>query len=623
MGKIKKGSFYLTFVIVPCIFMLITIDGVKVRGGVPVPVYGYISMPDGNPAGGASIKVSGGGASWSGTADNDGYYSTTLDVNAVPVTITVSASKDGYSGSASKTSQNGEALRIDVKLSAAPPPTPPPTPPPAPKKSVSIELNVPSEAAVNTSVRISGKVNPRVSPVYLKVKDPKQALKEYELPVSSNGNFSFDLTPMLIGLYKVSAYFPGDANYQSASTPEYPLQVKAGSVLNLTVSPTVVVAGVENIRVNGSLYPPSAQNVSLYYSLDNVSWILFAEVDAATGVFSLVWEPRVFGDVFIKAEWTGNDTYMGSTAYGRFQTVLPSACVLRTWVDKSPIRIGEEIRVNGLLIGVPEPDAAELTMRVYEGVKEVETIRLNPSPGGGFTVSYKPGSPGVYILILEAGGVRLLKASNVTVVIVLGEVTLRAVNSTGAPLGEAVVELKSNSEVVRSESGELTAIPYLGDYEVTVKINGSEVFRGFLSLKNSGVLLVSSNQNTGFPLPITSKPLIIELRTETYFLNVHVVNEFGEPMGNVEVKIASPVFQVAGRTSVDGHVVFSNLPAGNYTVSTSAESKSVSLIRNESVILKGSGLNLRTMLILGAVALVVLCFAAFYFARKKPVAEKK
>jgi len=621
MGKIKKGSFYLTFVIVLWIFMLITIDGVKVRGGVPVPVYGYISMPDGNPAGGASVKVSGGGASWSGTADNDGYYSTTLDVNTVPVTITVSASKGGYSGSASKTSQTGEALRIDVRLSAAPPPTPPPTPPPAPKKSVSIALNVPSEAAVNTSVKVSGRVNPRVSPVYLKVKDPKQALKEYELPVSSNGNFSFDLTPMLIGLYKVSAYFPGDANYQSASTPEYSLWVKAGSILNLTVSPTVVVAGAENIRINGSLYPPSVKNVSLYYSLDNVSWIFFAEVDVATGVFSMVWEPRAFGDVFVKAEWTGNDTYTGSVAYGRFQTVLPSVCVLRTWVEKSPVTIGEEIRVNGIIIGATQPEDAELTLHVYHGGEEVETFRLNPSPDGGFTVSYEPRVPGIYVLLLEASGVRLLKASNVTTVIVLGEVTLRAVNSTGGLLGEAVVELK-HSEAVSSGSGELTTTLDLGDYEVAVKIDGVEVFRGSLSLRNNGVFLTTLNQGEEFPLPVTSKPLVIELRTRTCSLDVYVVNEFGEPMGNIEVKAVSSVFQTVGRTDANGHVVFSNIPAGTYTVSTSAESKTVSFLENGSVMLKGSGLNVKLMLIVEAIALVALCFATLYFARRKSAIKK-
>jgi hypothetical protein len=295
--------------------------------------------------------------------------------------------------------------------------------------------------------------------------------------------------------------------------------------------------------------------------------------------------------------------------------------VLRTWVEKSPIRVGEEIRVTGVLIGVTEPETAELTMHVYEGGEEVETIRLKPSPDGGFTVSYKPGSPGVYVLLLEASGVRLLKTSNVTTVIVLGEVTLRAVNSTGGLLGEAVVELE-HGEVASSESGELTTILDLGDYEVVVKRGEAEVFRGFLSLRSNRVFLITLNQSEEFPLPITSKPLVIELRTKTYSLSVHVVNEFGEPMENIEVKATSPVFQTAGRTDADGRVVFSNIPAGTYTVSTPAESRSIDLLRNESVTLKGSGLNVKIMLVVEAIALVVLCFATFYFARKKPAVKK-
>jgi len=588
--------------------------------GVPVKIWGYIRMPDGTPAVGASVSVSvQGGSSGSGSTNSQGKYEIDVSAPGLPATVIVTASKDGYSGKKTQTIDRAVA-QIDITLSAAPPP-PPPTPPPTIKKPVGIELNVPGEAAVNTSVRISGRVNPRVSPVYLKVKDPKGGLKEHELQVSSSGNFSFDLTPTLLGLYKVSAYFPGDADYQSASTPEYALRVKARSILNLTISPTVVVAGSENIRISGTLYPPSTKNVSLYYSLDNASWVFFANVSAATGFFSMVWEPRVFGDVFVKAEWTGNDTYVGSVAYGRFQTVLPSMCVLRSWVEKSPIKLGEEIRVNGVLTGAAQPETAELTLHVYQSGEEVETFRLNPSPNGVFTISYTPKSPGIYVLLLEAGGVRLLKASNVTTVIVLGEVTLRPVNSTGGLLGEAVVELKHVESIV-SESGELTTILDLGEYDVTVKIGEAEVFRGSLSMRVNGVFLSTLDQSEEFPLPITGKPLVIELKTKTYSLSVHVVNEFGEPVEGVEVKVASPVFQATGKTDADGRIVFSNLPAATYVVSTSVESRSVNLVRNESVTLKGPGLNVKMMLAIEAIALIALCLVAVYFARKRPATSK-
>jgi hypothetical protein len=617
--KIRRFSFYLVSSLVfISIFVSIAINTIKVRGGVSVPVYGYVYMPDGSKAVGASVHVSGGGDSWSGTTDNDGYYDTTLNVNAVPVTVTVSASKGDYSGSSSGTSQHGEALLINVYLSAAPPPPPPPPPE---KKPVSIQLNVPSEAVVNASVMITGKVSPSVSPVYFKVKDPKGDLKEYQLSVSSNGIFSFNFTPRLLGLYKVSAYFPRDAEYESASTPEYALHVKGVSILNLTVSPAVIIAGAEDIKINGTLYPPSAKNVSLCYSLDNISWTLFAELKATTGVFSMVWKPRVFGDVFIKAEWPGNDTYIGSVTYGRFQTVVPSVCTLRSWIEESVVSIGREIIVNGVLIGTMEPETAELTLHIYQGEREVKVLRLRPFPNGSFTISYRPESPGIYVLVLETSGKRLSRVSNFSIAVVLGKVTLRAVNSTGGLL-DGVVELKHDGEVIASGSGELTATLALGDYEVSVKKDDVEVFKGSLHVTNKSISL-NSGMSVEFPLPLTSNPLMIELKTKTYSLSVYVVNEFGEPMGGIDVRIASSASQANGKTDANGHVVFSNIPTGNYTVSNSVESRNVNLIRNESVILKGSGLSSKLMLILMAVALAVLCFATLYLARKKPVAEKK
>lgn len=610
-----KRAPYLTCMII--LYGLISITLSLVTAQVPVNVWGYVYMPDGSPAGGVSVSISGGGDSKSATTGSDGKYGpVTLTVSSVPVNIVVSASKDGYSGSASATGEG--TVRIDLHLSVAPPPPPPP---PSSRKPVNIQLTVPSMAAVNTSVRIIGKADPSVSPICLKVRNPKNILDEYWSPVALNGSFSFDLTPTLLGFYKISAYFPGDAEYESALTPEYLLQVKAKSILNLTISPTVVVAGAENISISGSLYPPSAQKVSLYYSLDNASWIFFTELNVTAGFFTMVWRPRVFGDVFIKAEWVGNETYVGSVAYGRFQTVLPSVCVLQAWV-KSPITFGEEICVNGILIGVANPETVEITMHVYGGGKELETFRLNPSPAGVFAVSYKPSLPGIYVLLLEASGVRLSRTSNVTTVVVLGEVKLRAVNSTGGVLSEAVVEVKRNGEIVSSGNGELKLILNLGSYEVVVKSCDIEVFRGFLTLTGNGITLISAEQDAEYPPPITSRPLTIDLRTKTYSLNVHVVNEFGDPLGNIEVKMASFLFQTAGRTGADGLIVFSNIPAGNYTVSTPVESKNVKLARNESITLKGSGLSLKTLLILITVALVFLCFTT-YFARKKRISRKQ
>lgn len=89
----------------------------KTLAPVPLTVYGYVYMPDGSLAPGASVTVSAGGVKKSTTTDSNDRYSVTLFLESTPATVKVTVKKGSYTGSATKSNVAG-AVRIDVKLKA-------------------------------------------------------------------------------------------------------------------------------------------------------------------------------------------------------------------------------------------------------------------------------------------------------------------------------------------------------------------------------------------------------------------------------------------------------------------------------------------------------------------------
>jgi hypothetical protein len=180
----------------------------------PVAVWGYVYMPDGTPVAGALVTVSCEGESVSTISGSDGKYGpVTLTVSSTPVTVTVSASKDNYSGNASATGEG--VLRVDVYLSAPPQPSPPPSSPPSPapspapsSASSSSPSSTPTASTSASSVTItvskisitpgepivvSGTIKPsRVSPIAIEFSLDKISWEKLvEVKSSSNGSYSY------------------------------------------------------------------------------------------------------------------------------------------------------------------------------------------------------------------------------------------------------------------------------------------------------------------------------------------------------------------------------------------------------------------------------------------------
>ncbi|MGC9203100.1 MAG: hypothetical protein ACP5HX_10595 [Thermoproteota archaeon] len=241
-------------VVVLAMLTVATLLSPFIEAQVPVAVWGYVYMPDGSPASGASVTVSGGGDSVSTTAGSDGKYGpVTLTVSSTPVTITVKASKGEYSGSASASGEG--TIRIDVRLSKPAPPPPPPPPPP-PTSSVSISVSM-SSVRPGESVTISGSVSPsREIAVTIEFSTDKVSWEKLaEVKSSSSGVYSYVWYPYGSEItYYLRASIPSQGELPSATSGIVSVQVTSlpGAAVSIASNVTLPIGKTTYIRVSST-----------------------------------------------------------------------------------------------------------------------------------------------------------------------------------------------------------------------------------------------------------------------------------------------------------------------------------------------------------------------------------
>ena len=298
---VKRGTGVFLILFIILIIGLTIIP--KSKAQIPITVYGNVYMPDGSPASGATVTVKAGGTSKTTTTDATGRYKVDLTVESTPVTVTVTAKKGDYKGSASKTVEG--SARIDVHLKAPPPPPPPEKP----KVSIQIWCET-TEVAVNSTVTVHGKVDKDIAEVVVVVKNPKG--KTYKNSVSvENRKFDYSFKPNLTGTWTVYAMFEGNDKYGKSTSTSVKIQVKYPVFLSIQNIKVVE----ETISLSGSINPPIEDAlIMIFISIDRgKTWFNIANTTTNTeGFFQLMLNLSVAGSLYIKALFPGDKYYIAA-----------------------------------------------------------------------------------------------------------------------------------------------------------------------------------------------------------------------------------------------------------------------------------------------------------------------
>jgi hypothetical protein len=96
------------------------------------------------------------------------------------------------------------------------------------------------------------------------------------------------------------------------------------SNLSMDVSPALTIEG-STITVQGQISPAVPdQNVTLYVSAEGSPWmVLNTTKTQSNGQFVYSWTSGGAGEVDVRASWTGNDQYAGTTSETENALVFP------------------------------------------------------------------------------------------------------------------------------------------------------------------------------------------------------------------------------------------------------------------------------------------------------------
>jgi len=268
-----------------------------VNAQVPITVWGYVKMPDGSPAVGASVTVKAADISKTVTTDSSGKYKVDLTVPSVPVKVTVTAKKGRYRGSASKVGEG--VIRIDVVLKYSPPP----------KKSTSIELSVDkNEYVVGDVVVVKGYIKPAMSvTVTITIVKPDGTSVSDNIKTQNDGSFTYSFIVDKTGIWKIQVKYAGSSEYAGSSSPVVEIVVKEKAYITMSA----IATELGKVIVEGVVEPPiSGATVMVYVSLDGGNtWLyLLNTTTDENGHYRAELEFTVGGNMLFKAIFPGTQT---------------------------------------------------------------------------------------------------------------------------------------------------------------------------------------------------------------------------------------------------------------------------------------------------------------------------
>ncbi len=130
------------------------------------------------------------------------------------------------------------------------------------------------------------------------------------IPVSPNGTFSYNLTP-IAGSYIVRAHYLGTVGpYAEGSTAPQVLDVKAANVtLSISTSSSSVAMG-QNVTVKVQMTPfVSDANITISYTFDNKTFVPIGSVVMSSPTMNFTWTVNIPGSFTLVATWPGNGNY--------------------------------------------------------------------------------------------------------------------------------------------------------------------------------------------------------------------------------------------------------------------------------------------------------------------------
>ena len=254
------------------------------------------------------------------------------------------------------------------------------------------------------SVIVSGVIFPSVSDVTVTLTYTKPDNSIFTRTCTTNlGDYSDTYTPDMLGSWKVSASWIGDATHEGASSSSKAFTVsKLSSSLSCSISFSSIMIG-DSVTVSGSLIPAlSDKVVTLTYTKPD--GLMFTRTCTTNnGDYSDTYTPDMVGSWRVSASWVGDITHEGASTSSKLFTVSKLSSGLSCSISSSDLIVGDSVTISGSILtisGIIPPPQIGIPITLSDksdGVWSTLTT-VTSTTNGNYSYTWTPPSVASYQL---------------------------------------------------------------------------------------------------------------------------------------------------------------------------------------------------------------------------------
>ena len=179
---------------------------------------------------------------------------------------------------------------------------------------------------------------------------------------------------------------------------------KLESAISLSIFPSMVVVNSSAAITGAVSSKQSAANITILYRMyGQYDWNILANTETnSEGLFSYSWKPTAAGTYEFKAEWDGDQKYVGATSNVIVATAKFSSYLFLS-IDQPSATVGETVEIGGYV--TPARYGAVVTILYRQGDDSWSVLaKTVTNESGAYTLDWKPTAAGTYQLRAEWDG---------------------------------------------------------------------------------------------------------------------------------------------------------------------------------------------------------------------------
>ena len=167
---------------------------------------------------------------------------------------------------------------------------------------------------------------------------------------------------------------------------------KPASQITINASPATVVGGA-SVAIYGTITTAPSARVTIWHKIGTGAFTNLTTVTTnSSSIYAYSWTSAVAGTHQFKANWTGNDNYLGAESTTVSVTVSKASSTITLITSTTSAKVGDTVTLGGIV----GPSRPNVNVNLTSGTTTLGTATTDAN--GAYTFDWKPTAEGTYTI---------------------------------------------------------------------------------------------------------------------------------------------------------------------------------------------------------------------------------